>query len=211
MEGALVGRLSWGSMIAVVKKDGKAMQKLEIRPGHCTVAPQMHCRPRKISRSTAWSCRECSTEAGKQARALQELAGSAVQRPEIRPGHCTVAPRVHCGSRKTGQGTARVSRKCSTEAGKKAGALRGRAGSALRKPENRPGHCTVARGVQYRSRKTGKRNARKTDRSSCKYHFMFREYLMHLISTIDECMVDNICKQRGDSRPELKTQTENAN
>ena len=88
MEGALVGRLSWGSMIAVVKKDGKALQKLEIRPGHCTVASQMHCRPRKISRGTARSRRKCSTEAGKKAGALHGRAENALRKPENRPGHC---------------------------------------------------------------------------------------------------------------------------
>ena len=153
-----MGRLSWGSMIAVVKKDGKALQKLENGQGHCTVASQMYCRPRKISRSTARSHRKCSTEAGKKAGALHCCAGSAVQ-----------------------------------------------------KPENRPGHCTVAPGVQYRSRKATKRNARKTGRSSCNHHFMFMEYFTFLISTIDKRMVDNTCKRRGDSRLELKTRTKYSN
>ena len=77
-----MGRLSWGSMIAVVKKDGKALQKLENGQGHCTVASQMYCRPRKISRSTARSRRKCSTEAGKQARALHGCESDALQAAE---------------------------------------------------------------------------------------------------------------------------------
>ena len=127
-----MGRLSWGSMIAVVKKDGKALQKLENGQGHCTVASQMYCRPRKISRSTAWSRRECSTEAGKQARALQELAGSAVQKPERRPGHCTVAPGVQYRSRKATKSTARARRKGIAEARNQASAMQEKqAGAAV--------------------------------------------------------------------------------
>ena len=147
-EGAFVGRLSWGSMIAVVKKDGKALQKLENGQGHCTVASQMYCRPRKISRSTARSRRKCSTEAGKQARALQELAGSAVQKPERRPGHCTVAPGVQYRSRKTGQSTALLRRECSTEAGKQPRALQELAGKALQKPEIKQAQCKKNRPEQ---------------------------------------------------------------
>ena len=154
-----MGRLSWGSMIAVVKKDGKALQKLENGQGHCTVASQMYCRPRKISRSTARSRRKCSTEAGKKAGALRGRAGSAVQKPERRPGHCAVAPEVQYRSRKTSQGTAWLRVRCIAGRGKLAGALHGRAGSAVQKPENKPGHCTVAPGVQYRSRKTGQGTA----------------------------------------------------
>ena len=154
-----MGRLSWGSMIAVVKKDGKALQKLENGQGHCTVASQMYCRPRKISRSTARSRRKCSTEAGKKAGALRGRAGSAVQKPENKPGHCMVASQMHCRPRKTSRSTAWSRRECSTEAGKQARALQELAGSAVQKPERRPGHCTVAPGVQYRSRKTGQGTA----------------------------------------------------
>ena len=153
-----MGRLSWGSMIAVVKKDGKALQKLENGQGHCTVASQMYCRPRKISRSTARSRRKCSTEAGKKAGALHCCAGSAVQKPESNQEHCKSSPERHC-----------------------------------------------------RSQKSSKRNARKTGRSSCNHHFMFMEYFTFLISTIDKRMVDNTCKRRGDSRLELKTRTKYSN
>ena len=70
------------SMIAVVKKDGKALQKLERRLVHCAVASQMHCRPRKISRGTARSRRKCSTEAGKKAGALRGCESDALQAAE---------------------------------------------------------------------------------------------------------------------------------
>ena len=127
-----MGRLSWGSMIAVVKKDGKALQKLENGQGHCTVASQMYCRPRKISRSTARSRRKCSTEAGKKAGALRGRAGSAVQKPENRPGHCTVAPGVQYRSRKATKSTARARRKGIAEARNQASAMQEKqAGAAV--------------------------------------------------------------------------------
>ena len=171
----------------------------------------MQYRGRKTGRGTAKVSWKCSTEAEKQARALQELAGSAVQKPENGPGHCTVAPRVQCGSRKTGRGTAKVSWKCSTEAGKRARALHGRAESAVQKPESNQEHCKSSSEVHCRSQKSSKRNARKTGRSSCNHHFMFMEYSTFLISTIDKRMVDNTCKRRGDSRLELKTRTKYSN
>lgn len=80
--------LSWGSLIKAVRKDGKALQKPEIRPGHCTVASQMHCRPRKTGRSTARSRRRCIAGRGKLAGALHGRAGSAVQKPEIKQAQC---------------------------------------------------------------------------------------------------------------------------
>ena len=171
---------------------------------HCAVAPEVQYRGRKTGRGTARSRRKCSTEAEKQAGALHCCAGSAVQKPENGPGHCTVAPRVQCGSRKTGQGTAKVSWKCSTEAGKRARALHGRAESAVQKPESNQEHCKSSSEVHCRSQKSSKRNARKTGRSSCKHHFMFMKFLTSLISTIDKRMVDNIYTRRDDSRPELK-------
>ena len=44
---------------------------------------------------------------------------------------------------------------------------------------------------------------RKTNRSSCKHHFMFMEFLTSLISTIDKRMDDSIYTRRDASRPEL--------
>ena len=70
----------------------------------------------------------------------------------------------------------------------RAGRVLAQVGSALQKPES-------------------KRNARKTDRSSCKHHFMFKNFLTSLISTIDKRMVDNIYTRREDSRAELKIRT----
>ena len=52
------------------------------------VAPGVQYRSRKTSQGTALLRRECSTEAGKQARALHCCAGSAVQKPESNQAQC---------------------------------------------------------------------------------------------------------------------------
>ena len=139
---------------------GNALQKPERRQVHCTVAPGMHCRSQRTSKSTAVAERECIAEAREQARALQSLSGNALQKPERRQEHCSRKPRTQCRSQKEGKSTARSHRECIAEARKKASALLSRAADALQKPENKQEHCSVEPGMHCRSQKSSKSTAR---------------------------------------------------
>ena len=94
--------------------------------------------------------RECSTNDGKPAGALQAGGGNAVQKPEGRQEQCKLGPRMQyrrwsCGIRNASWG-----RESSAKAGKPPGAMQAGAVRAVQKPESRPEQCESGESLHCR-------------------------------------------------------------
>ena len=107
---------------------------------HCKFSSNLHCWSHKSIIRTASSLQTCIADSTNLSSALQVLFKSALRIPPIYHPHCKFSTNLQCYPHKSIISTARTSRESIAEARNQAGAMRGRVGSAVQKPENKQEH-----------------------------------------------------------------------